>query len=373
MEDWTDVMYVAMYGCDKYSYGDVNDWPRCENPGAWGWLAGFYFIFFIIFSSLIMLNLVIGTICSSMAEADDNHSLGQECHQACERIMKETTKSGKSTGIPGIQMEVLQAWIEGFKLMDSNNEGMGLPSINKDDLQLLLQYLGEQDTLTNKRREHLLVKANHTLPIGKISMTDFLHSLASDCMDEHRKAKMDTTGYITIVSAANFSDGTKEKNLDVYCKLFINDKDCGTTTIIEHVEANTGVATWNERIGYPGSILNEDGVNRFQIQLFDHDKFSKDDYIGEVALQFNSWDAMQVDEKEEELHSTGLSSRKLPITGSLRFSSQLPKERPSETRALQEAASGIGKAIEKDDTNEGELVENPVASSPVANIDASRE
>ena len=32
-------------------------------------------------------------------------------------------------------------------------------------------------------------QANHTLPIGQITMKDFLTALASDVMDEHRRLK----------------------------------------------------------------------------------------------------------------------------------------------------------------------------------------
>ena len=44
MEDWTDVMYVAMYGCDEYSYGDERWLYYCEHPIKWGIGAAVYFI-----------------------------------------------------------------------------------------------------------------------------------------------------------------------------------------------------------------------------------------------------------------------------------------------------------------------------------------
>ena len=87
----------------------------------------------------------------------------------------------------------------------------GLPSIDRIDLDVTLDYLGERDTLSAKRREHLLVKANHTLPIGKVSMQDFLGCLAADVMDERRKAKQTTTGYVTLKCAQGFSDGTPSR------------------------------------------------------------------------------------------------------------------------------------------------------------------
>jgi len=36
MEDWTDVMYVSMYGCRMYHYGNDADLPKCENSEGFG-------------------------------------------------------------------------------------------------------------------------------------------------------------------------------------------------------------------------------------------------------------------------------------------------------------------------------------------------
>jgi hypothetical protein len=36
MEDWTDVMYVSMYGCNMYHYGNDEDIGKCENSEAFG-------------------------------------------------------------------------------------------------------------------------------------------------------------------------------------------------------------------------------------------------------------------------------------------------------------------------------------------------
>ena len=39
MEDWTDIMYVSMYGCDKYHYGNDQELFKCENPDSYGMVA----------------------------------------------------------------------------------------------------------------------------------------------------------------------------------------------------------------------------------------------------------------------------------------------------------------------------------------------
>lgn len=68
MEDWTDVMYTNMYGCKMYPYNRVAWDSQCVAPEAFPFLAPLYFISFEVLSSLIILNLVIGTIVAAMQE-----------------------------------------------------------------------------------------------------------------------------------------------------------------------------------------------------------------------------------------------------------------------------------------------------------------
>ena len=95
MDDWTDIMYINMLGCDKWSYvygsavGDGTRAPRglglrngntnprsgmtskanCDDPAALGWIAAAYMVSFIVFGSLVLLTLFIGVVATSMEEA----------------------------------------------------------------------------------------------------------------------------------------------------------------------------------------------------------------------------------------------------------------------------------------------------------------
>eukprot|EP00937_MAST-01D_sp_MAST-1D-sp2_P002973 g2973.t1 len=66
-EDWTDVMYINKWGCDKYGYLDFPD--DCKNPYAWGGYAVIFFMIFETIGSLVLLNLFIGVITASMEES----------------------------------------------------------------------------------------------------------------------------------------------------------------------------------------------------------------------------------------------------------------------------------------------------------------
>ena len=76
LEDWTDVMYINMYGWENYGgYEDLNRanaaqgiLPKpnsCPGPG----IGAAYFVSFVMFGTMIMLNLFIGVILNSMDEA----------------------------------------------------------------------------------------------------------------------------------------------------------------------------------------------------------------------------------------------------------------------------------------------------------------
>lgn len=67
LEDWTDVMYTAMQGCANYGYGGMED--LCVKSSANPLMGAIYFVSFVILSSMMILNLFIGVITSSMQDA----------------------------------------------------------------------------------------------------------------------------------------------------------------------------------------------------------------------------------------------------------------------------------------------------------------
>jgi voltage-gated sodium channel len=67
LEDWSDVMYIQMYGADVYpAAGTPSMGPE---PAGRPLLAVVYFVSFVLVGTMIMLNLFIGVIVSSMNEA----------------------------------------------------------------------------------------------------------------------------------------------------------------------------------------------------------------------------------------------------------------------------------------------------------------
>lgn len=65
LEDWADIMYVNMYGCDKINYEGSR---LCTTPIANPVVAAFYFVSFIVIGAMIVLNLLIGVILNGIED-----------------------------------------------------------------------------------------------------------------------------------------------------------------------------------------------------------------------------------------------------------------------------------------------------------------
>ena len=68
-EDWTDVMYIQMYGSDVYPYTNTTEIEPV--PSANPLLGALFFSSFVFLGTMIMLNLFIGVILNSMTEAQE--------------------------------------------------------------------------------------------------------------------------------------------------------------------------------------------------------------------------------------------------------------------------------------------------------------
>jgi len=68
-EDWTDLMYIQMYGCNNYGYESTPE--KCTSPSRMPNFSPFYFISFVIISGLVIINFVIGVIIQSMSDSKE--------------------------------------------------------------------------------------------------------------------------------------------------------------------------------------------------------------------------------------------------------------------------------------------------------------
>ena len=85
LEDWTDVMYINMYGSENYGYSaqDFEKWNPASSSSPAG--AAFFFVSFVLIGTLIVLNLVIGVIMNSMDESHAEMNVQKEISRRKEK------------------------------------------------------------------------------------------------------------------------------------------------------------------------------------------------------------------------------------------------------------------------------------------------
>lgn len=67
LEDWTDLMYIQMYGCANYGYGGNE--ALCTASNAMPVFGSLFFVSFVLIGTMVILNLFVGVIMNGMAEA----------------------------------------------------------------------------------------------------------------------------------------------------------------------------------------------------------------------------------------------------------------------------------------------------------------
>lgn len=79
LEDWTDIMYLQIYGSDTYAYDNISGIEA--HPKATPVVGVVYFVSFVMLGTMIMLNLFIGVILKSMDDAQRERTVRQSIRQ----------------------------------------------------------------------------------------------------------------------------------------------------------------------------------------------------------------------------------------------------------------------------------------------------
>jgi len=109
LEDWTDVMYINMYGCENYGYdGNMN---LCTNSSESPLGAAIFFVSFVLFGTMIILNLFIGVIMNGMDEAKE------EANQ-----LAESTTGTAQTNLKELESKLSEMQALVIKLKEPNND-----------------------------------------------------------------------------------------------------------------------------------------------------------------------------------------------------------------------------------------------------------
>ena len=113
LEDWTDIMYINMYGCADYGYAGIME--KCTNSKAYPLGAALFFVSFVLFGTMIILNLFIGVIMTGMEEA--KKSIDEENIKMDKESIQEEGKLAESIDVDGLKKEIktLQQMIVNLK------------------------------------------------------------------------------------------------------------------------------------------------------------------------------------------------------------------------------------------------------------------
>ncbi|WP_106794348.1 ion transporter [Aquimarina sp. Aq78] len=111
LEDWTDIMYINMFGCENYGYeGNMN---LCINSKSTLVLSVTYFVSFVLIGTMIFLNLFIGVIMNGMDDAKN------------EMLLENQVQSGeKDTSIEDVESKIyeLQELLVLYKIQQKDDE-----------------------------------------------------------------------------------------------------------------------------------------------------------------------------------------------------------------------------------------------------------
>ena len=69
LDGWDNIMYVNMYGCERYGYPFTK--VECQNPRAFGWISALYFCSLILVGAWMLPTVIIGITTIAFAESTE--------------------------------------------------------------------------------------------------------------------------------------------------------------------------------------------------------------------------------------------------------------------------------------------------------------
>lgn len=185
MEDWTDVMYIQMYGCQRYDFGNlpysmpIDEEGYCWSPQSSSGLSPLYFVTFLFITGLVMLNLVIGTMTASMSDVEERFKLEDEIDSGVKKLQERYD----------IGDEFLNNLRSGFRKLDVDgtynisitfdpNNRSGERMYNEADV-IAKEYC--KITLSDIARQNMMMKIMDN--DGYLNFVDFVRICAKDARD----------------------------------------------------------------------------------------------------------------------------------------------------------------------------------------------
>ena len=141
LEDWTDIMYTNMHGCDQYGYDGLGIEDLCVAPHGSGMVAMIFFCIFTVIGALVLMTLFIGVVTTSMEEASADQ---QEKAEVMQRVREFQVEHG-------LDNEQITLYETVFMMLDLDGGG----SIEEEELRIGLQSIGKNPS-DNELKEMML-------------------------------------------------------------------------------------------------------------------------------------------------------------------------------------------------------------------------
>ena len=209
LEDWTDIMYINVYGCEYFGYNMDFDWEGGdeENPiannadeGAKGYTmdglttstgcnyarsgpdaiagaaAAIYFVIFTLLGALVLLTLFIGVICTSMEEATEARAQEDELEERIKEFASDKELSDHT----------IENYRRVFHMLDVDHGG----TIEEDELRAGLKSIGRNPTTAQLR---LYMREVDEDDSGEIDLAEFVEFMTNMKLKDHSQNKATPT------------------------------------------------------------------------------------------------------------------------------------------------------------------------------------
>jgi voltage-gated sodium channel len=127
LDNWTDVLYINLYGCDIIGYDDMME--LCDHPHASFLITSLFFIVFILLGALVLLTLFIGVVATSMEEAADEQKQTESVDNRVAEIAKDYNLDPKAILLYREVFDALD--MNGGSLIDQNEMKLGMKAAGK--------------------------------------------------------------------------------------------------------------------------------------------------------------------------------------------------------------------------------------------------
>ena len=178
LEDWTDVMYINMFGCDKYGYDAML--KKCVAPRALGYLAVAYFVLFTLIGALVLLNLFVGVITMNMEEAGAKYR---------EEVALEA-RVAEVAALAELSEAQVELYRDVFGMLDLDGGG----TISLEELRIGLNAAGLRPTEARLRSMMSAVDADDTGEVDFCEFVQFMLSAGEEKADVARKGAVSAWG-----------------------------------------------------------------------------------------------------------------------------------------------------------------------------------